>query len=188
MIFKTKFLISLNNPPKYSNLIKSYMILHLIKFFILSLSVCITSALAKNKEGECNRKDCFPESSSTWNMIDTEEVVEKKRILLKKQFNLFIQHKSLEYKKKILIKQQLSWLKFTKDRCEFIGETSGAGGHWSYVQTNNCLIKHYESRIDLLRSSLNCLKLDYGSNMPNFGYNHCIDDFHKIIDADRDLF
>lgn len=159
----------------------------LFLFFLTSLIIS-NSTFAKNKEDDCNRKDCFPESGSTWNMIDTAEVVEKKRGLLKYQFNLLINHKSLLHKKKILVKQQLSWLKFTKDRCEFIGETSGAGGHWSYVQTNKCLIKHYESRIDLLKSSLNCLKLDYGSNVPDFGYNHCIDDFHKIIDADRGLF
>lgn len=164
------------------------MIIRFIKISIFYLIVFTASSHAKNSKEDCNRKDCFPESGSTWNMLDTQEIVNKKKKLLKDNFNILIKHRALLDKKKLMIKQQASWLKFAQDRCEFIGDTSGAGGHWPYVQTNNCLIKHYDSRIDLMKSTLKCLKADFNDGTSHFGYNHCIDNFHQIMDADRELF
>ena len=157
-------------------------------FLFLTILIISSSTFAKNKEDACDKKECFPESSSTWNLIETKDIVEKNRKLLNDKFNNLIKHKSLTHQKKILVKQHLSWLKFTKDRCEFIGETSGAGGHWSYVQTNNCLIKHYESRIDLMKSTLICLQMENPNKSKDFGFNYCIENFHQIIVADRELF
>jgi uncharacterized protein YecT (DUF1311 family) len=161
-------------------------------FLIISILVSCISFYSQNsiaKEAQCtDKKECFPESSSTWNMIDSDEIVKKKKKLLKEHFNALIKHKSLLDKKKLMVKQQASWLNFAQNRCEFIGDTSGAGGHWPYVQTNNCLIKHYDSRIDLMKSTLKCLMVDFKDVSSHFGYNHCIDDFHQIMDADRGLF
>ena len=168
------------------------MRLNRFPFFIISILVSCISFYSKNsiaKEAQCtDKKECFPESSSTWNMIDSDEIVQKKKKLLKEHFNSLIKHRSLQYKKKLLIKQQASWLNFAQNRCEFIGDTSGAGGHWPYVQTNSCLNKHYESRIELIKAASNCLKADYKESPPHFGFNHCIENFHKIMDADRKLF
>jgi uncharacterized protein YecT (DUF1311 family) len=164
---------------------RSYFLIFVI--FIFSLAFFSQNLMAE--DNLCtDKKDCFPESSSTWNMIDTQESVEKKRRFLKEDFNSLVKHRSLQYKKKLLIKQQTSWLKFVQDRCEFIGNTSGAGGHWPYVQTNVCLNKHYDSRIELIKVASNCLKEDYKDSAPDFGFNHCIENFHQIMDADRKLF
>ena len=157
------------------------------RIFVI-LFLCMSQHIMA-KEAECtDKKECFPESGSTWNMIDSDEILQKKKKLLKVHFNALIKHKSLLDKKKLMIKHQAIWLNFAQNRCEFIGYTSGAGGHWPYVQTNNCLIKHYDSRIDLMKSTLKCLNVDFKDVSSHFGYNHCIDDFHQIIDADRGLF
>ena len=156
-------------------------------FFLILMAIYASKSLAQ--DSRCtDRKDCFSESGSTWNLINTDEQIDKAKLKLKKRFNDLIRLKIISNSnfKKLLIKHNEAWFKYTNIQCEFIGSTSGAGSHWPLVQTNECLLFHYNKRIEIIDASINCIEENKFDKKQIYDLYSCVRKFSDDIVYQRD--